>query len=56
MVRVSSARQALDNFFMTLSAPRMPVAVIGAGAMGRMHVARMLTHPDVVPAGAACRR
>jgi predicted dehydrogenase len=31
----------------------MPVAVIGAGAIGRMHVERMLRHPDVSVAGVA---
>ncbi|MDP3251398.1 MAG: Gfo/Idh/MocA family oxidoreductase [Hydrogenophaga sp.] len=32
---------------------RMPVAVIGAGAIGRMHIERMLRHPDVSVAGIA---
>jgi len=32
---------------------RLPVAVIGAGGIGRMHVERMLTHPDVAPAAVA---
>jgi predicted dehydrogenase len=31
----------------------MPVGVIGAGAIGRMHVERMLRHPDVCVAGVA---
>jgi predicted dehydrogenase len=39
---------------MTPASPaRMPVAVIGAGAIGRMHVERMLRHPDVAVAGIA---
>lgn len=37
----------------TTSSSRMPVAVIGAGAIGRMHVERMLRHPDVAVAGVA---
>jgi predicted dehydrogenase len=32
---------------------RMPVAVLGAGAIGRMHVDRILAHPDVCLAGIA---
>ena len=35
------------------SPARLPVAVIGAGAIGRMHVERMLLHPDVSVAGIA---
>ncbi len=35
------------------SASRMPVAVIGAGAIGRMHIERMLRHPDVSVAAIA---
>ncbi|MCW5654367.1 Gfo/Idh/MocA family oxidoreductase [Hydrogenophaga sp.] len=38
---------------MTPSAARMPVAVIGAGAIGRMHIERMLRHPDVSVAAIA---
>jgi predicted dehydrogenase len=38
---------------MTTSPSRMPVTVIGAGAVGRMHVERMLRHPDVAVAGVA---
>lgn len=34
-------------------ASRMPVAVMGAGAIGRMHVDRMLVHPEVSVAGIA---
>ena len=32
---------------------RLPVAVIGVGAIGRMHVERMLRHPDVAVAAIA---
>ncbi|MFD0666886.1 Gfo/Idh/MocA family protein [Ramlibacter sp. MAHUQ-53] len=32
---------------------RLPVAVIGAGAIGRMHIERIATHPDVSLAGIA---
>lgn len=32
---------------------RMPVAVMGAGAIGRMHIERMMTHADVQLAGVA---
>ncbi len=32
---------------------RMPIIVIGAGAIGRMHIERALRHPDVVVAGVA---
>ncbi|MFT3719202.1 Gfo/Idh/MocA family protein [Pseudorhodoferax sp.] len=34
---------------MTSSAPasRLPVAVLGAGAIGRMHIERIVAHPDV---------
>jgi len=32
---------------------RMPIALIGAGAIGRMHAERCLTHPDVVLAAIA---
>ena len=32
---------------------RLPVALIGAGAIGRMHAQRMVTHPQVVLAGIA---
>ena len=35
------------------SFPRMPIAVIGAGAIGRMHIERMLRHPDVCVAAMA---
>jgi predicted dehydrogenase len=35
------------------SSARLPVAVIGAGAIGRMHVERLLRHPDAAPAGIA---
>jgi predicted dehydrogenase len=38
---------------MSRASSRMPVAVIGAGAIGRMHVERMLRHPDVSVAGVA---
>ncbi|VTU36449.1 1,5-anhydro-D-fructose reductase [Variovorax sp. PBS-H4] len=38
---------------MTIVPSRMPVAVVGAGAIGRMHVERMLSHPDVCVAGVA---
>ncbi len=31
----------------------MPVAVVGAGAIGRMHLERMLAHPDIAPAAVA---
>ncbi len=32
---------------------RLPIAVIGAGAIGRMHIERMLRHPDVCVAAIA---
>ncbi len=38
---------------MTSPVTRMPVAVIGAGAIGRMHLERLLSHPDVAPAAVA---
>src|ERR1700761_163762 len=38
---------------MTSEATRMPVAVIGAGAIGRTHLERLLSHPDVAPAAVA---
>ena len=38
---------------MNPSTARMPVAVIGAGAIGRMHLERMLGHPDIAPAAVA---
>jgi len=38
---------------MTTSPSRMPVAVIGAGGIGRMHIERMLRHPDVAVAAVA---
>ncbi len=41
---------------MTLAASpaaRLPVAVIGAGAIGRMHIERIVTHPDVTLAAIA---
>ncbi|VTU27309.1 Gfo/Idh/MocA family protein [Variovorax sp. RA8] len=38
---------------MTSAPTRMPVAVIGAGAIGRMHVERLLGHPEVAPAAIA---
>ncbi|WP_439517406.1 Gfo/Idh/MocA family protein [Hydrogenophaga sp.] len=31
----------------TSPSTRLPVAVMGAGAMGRMHIERMMRHPDV---------
>ncbi len=31
--------------------PRMPVALLGAGGVGRMHAQRLLVHPDVCLAG-----
>ena len=37
----------------TPSATRLPVAVMGAGAIGRMHIERILSHPDVSLAGIA---
>ena len=37
----------------SLSAARLPVAVLGAGAIGRMHIERILAHPDVSLAGIA---
>jgi len=38
---------------MTQTPTRMPVAVFGAGAIGRMHLERMLSHPDIAPAAVA---
>lgn len=35
------------------SAARMPVAVIGAGAIGRTHAERLMRHPDTMLAGVA---
>jgi len=35
------------------SGARLPVALLGAGGVGRMHAARMLVHPDVCLAGVA---
>lgn len=38
---------------MTSSASRLPIAVIGTGAIGRMHIERALRSPDVVVAAVA---
>jgi predicted dehydrogenase len=35
------------------SSARLPVAVFGAGAIGRMHLERLRVHPDVAPAAVA---
>ena len=38
---------------LTTRTGRMPVAVLGAGAIGRMHIERITAHPEVCLAGIA---